>query len=562
MKVKVQGGSTVNLTQREFLAEGGEGRVYVLNGVAYKVYLDPSKMIPEGKIRELAAIRDPRVILPEKLIYDENGKTVGFTSRFAPSGGVLCQVFTKAFRDREGITPADIGELVLKLRSLVENVHAAKVLLVDLNEMNLLLGPKFKDLIAIDTASYQTPSFHATALMESVRDRHAKPNHFTELTDWFAFGVVSFCMFTGIHPYKGTHPKVKGLDERMVANLSVLNKDVKIPPVCYPVTNIPPVYLDWYRAVFEQGKRLPPPTGFQGGVVVVVMQPTMSTASTALNIAEIHAFDGDIVGVWERFGHTVVVTTKAVYNNNQRVGDSVKGTVGVGFTKSGRPVVASLQGVHPSLWDATGRAPVNLGLMGDTMMSYDGRLYLKNGDKIVHVTLTEMGANSQVVAASEVAVNVLPQATKFFDGVVIQNLLGSTFVSVFPAPGASIQFRVPELDKAKIVEAKYDGGVLMVLAARGGTYDRYVFRVTDTAEYDVRVIKDVTPSGLNFVTLDSGVCVSLTEDAKLELFSSRKDSTTSRVVDDKALHGGMRLYKQGGKVVFATGNKLYSLSLK
>lgn len=136
-------------------------------------------------------------------------------------------------------------------------------------------------------------------------------------------------------------------------------------------------------------------------------------------------------------------------------------------------------------------------------------------------------------------------------------------MSVFPTQGASLQFRVPELDRAKIVDAKYDGGVLMVLAARKGTYDRYIFRVNDESEYDVRVVQDVTPSGLNFVTLEGpSICVCLTEESKLELFSAKKGSTNVRVVDDRALHGGMRLYKSGGKVVFTTGTKLYSLSLR
>lgn len=67
----------------------------------------------------------------------------------------------------------------------------------------------------------------------------------------------------------------------------------------------------------------------------------------------------------------------------------------------------------------------------------------------------------------------------------------------------------------------------------------------------------------DFVTLEGpSFCVCLTEDSKLELFSARKGSTNVRVVDDKALHGGMRLYKSGGKVVFTTGTKLYSLSLR
>jgi hypothetical protein len=562
MKVQVQGGGKVNLTQREFVAEGGEGRIYVVGGTAFKILFDPSKMIPEGKITELAEIKDPRVIKPEQLVYDEHGKTIGFTSRFAPSGGVLCQVFTKAFRDREGISSKDIGELVLKLRSLVANVHGARVLLVDLNEMNFLLNPKKDDVWGIDVASYQTPHYHATALMESVRDRHGKPNEFNEGTDWFAFAIVSFRMFVGIHPYKGTHTTVKDMNERMSLNLSVLNKDVRVPPACFPFTDIPPSYLDWYRSVFEAGNRIPPPVGFDGRVVpvLVVMQPVHG--SSMLNIEEIGVFDSDILGVWEKSGNLVVSTGTSIYLNGRRVGDAQKGTRGCGFTRSGHAVVASTNGLTPALFDATARVPVPFNLAGDNLMSYDGRLYCKNLDRIVEIKLSEMGASSQVVASPEVSVNVLEHATKLFDGVVVQNLLGSTFVSVFPTAGASLQFRVPELDKVRVVDAKYDGGVLMVLTSRKGTYDRYIFRVNDESKYDVRVVKDVSPTGLNFVTLDSGVCVSMTEDAKLELFSARKDSTGVRTVEDKALHCGMRLYKRGGKVMFASGSKLYSLALR
>ena len=561
MKYLIQGGSKFSLTSRDFLAEGGEGKVYVSGGLAYKIYADPSKMVPEGKIVELSAITDPRVIKPEKLVYDEKGKAVGFTSRFAPSGGVVCQLFTKAFRDRNGLSPADVGELVIRLRYLVANVHSAKVLLVDLNEMNFLLGPDLKDVFGIDVASYQTPHYPATALMESVRDRHAPPNKFSELTDWFAFAVVSFRMLVGIHPFKGTHPAVKDFDERMKSNLSVLNRDVRVPPACYPFSDIPGPYLDWYRSVFEKGDRTAPPTGFAGTIVPVLVAVAPST-SASLDIREFGSYDGDVLGAWEKFGHLVVSTKTSLYSDGHRVGDARKGVCGVGFTSGGAPVVASLDGRTLSLFDANLRSPVSFGLDGDGMMTYDGRVYLKNGAQVVRVSFREMGANSQVVASSEVAANVLEHATKMFEGVVVQNLLGSVYVSVFPESGSTVQFRVPELDRVKIVDAKFDGGVLMVLGSSNGVYDRYIFRVNEDSEYDLRVVRDVTPSGLNFVTLPSGTCVSLTEESKLELFSSRKGSTTSRVVEDRALHGGMRLYRNGGKVIFSSGSKLYSLSLK
>lgn len=232
MKLTVQGQGDVTLTQRDFVASGGEGSVYARHGVAYKVYTDPTKMIPVGKIRELAAITDPNVVKPTNVLLDKAGHPVGYTMRFVPDAHVLCQLFPRAFRDRMGLDHKQMFSLVQRMQAGVSNCHQANVLIVDLNEMNFLVDPKFHEVFFIDADSYQTRSYPATALMESVRDRHMKHSHdFNEGTDWFGYAVTSFQMMCGIHPYKGKHPTLKGFDERMLANVSVFNKDVSVPAV-------------------------------------------------------------------------------------------------------------------------------------------------------------------------------------------------------------------------------------------------------------------------------------------------------------------------------------------
>lgn len=562
MKVRVQGGSEVTLSQKDFLASGGEGQIYLIGGTTYKIYSDPSNMIPLGKIQELAEIKDPRVIKPEKVLLDTKDKPVGFTSKFAHNDGALCQIFTRSFRDRHGVTSGNITELVKKLQNMVAGIHSSNILIVDLNEMNFLLGLGLKDLFAIDVASYQTPHYRATALMESVRDRHMNPGKFTEGTDWFAFGILSFQMFCGIHPYKGKHPNVKGMEDRMLQNISVLNKDVGIPQTCYPTSAIPPAYLEWYKNVFEKGQRVAPPSDMN--MIFVPVKTVGISVSSALNIKEINTFDSNILGAWDNnFGSVLVATEKSIYWKSQRVSDSKNGVRGVGFTSSGKAITSTLNGTQPVLIDVTTQASVDCGLSGNDIMSYNGALYLKNGDKIVALKLMEVGADNKVITGPEVVANVLEHATKLFDGVAIQNLLGASYVSLFPTKGTHYQVRIPELDGAKILDAKFDAGVLMVLCSRKGIYDRIVFRFDDIfASYDVRVISDITPAGLNFVTLDTGICISLTEDENLELFSSAKGSSKMRVVTDTALGGDMKLYRITGKVGFSRGNKLFSLSLK
>ena len=138
--------------------------------------------------------------------------------------------------------------------------------------MNFLLNDQLNNIFFIDTDSYKTKSYNATAIMESIRDRHS--SSFNTNTDWFSWAIITFQMFIGIHPFKGKHPKFSNLDERMMNNVSVLNSSVSIPKLCASFDVIPQAYREWYKAVFEDGKRVPPPSGFQD---LIIIQPIIHT---------------------------------------------------------------------------------------------------------------------------------------------------------------------------------------------------------------------------------------------------------------------------------------------
>ena len=158
----------------------------------------------------------------------------------------------------------------------------------------------------------------------------------------------------------------------------------------------------------------------------------------------------------------------------------------------------------------------------------------------------------------------MQNSTRLYQGCAIQSLLGDAWVSLFPQAGFHYQVAVPELKGHKIVQAKYDNQVLMVLATKNGQYHRFVFRFdpSNYKDYDVRTVKDVTATDLNFITLDTGVCVCLNEEEQLELFSNRRGSKSVKTIEDPALGGDMRLVKDGARVLFFRGNKLYSLRMK
>lgn len=561
MKVFVKGDAEVNLTKAHFVAEGGEGKVFARGDVGYKVYHDPAKAIPLGKIQELAPISDPSVVVPrDPLFSGRRGKHVGHTFRFVRDTWALCQLFPRAFREREGLGHDDAIALMRRIQEAVTAVHRAGVLVVDLNEMNLLVSRDFSTPYFIDVDSYQTIHYPATAIMPSVRDPLVRGHDFTEMSDWFSFGIVAFQLLVGIHPFKGKHPKVRGLEDRMRAGISVFDASVSVPKVAYPLDVVPDVYEAWFRALFVDGRREPPPADLQATIVVQPMVRKI-TGTDNFEITELHEFDDPVRAVWLGGGRVVVHAGHRIFVDGRLTLTSDK-VVAVGFTpKHGHPVCGVSSGGSLTLLDLVTGAPLDLRLSVRETATAGETMYVRGTDKVFEVTFTE--AANKVMAGARPTANVLENATRLYDGVAVQSLLGEPHVSLFPRPGACYQKGLPELKGHKVVQAKHDGGVLMVLAAEAGTYHRFVFRFDDRYEtYDVRKVEDTTPTDLNFVVLDSGICACLNEDEELEMFLNRKGSKAVKTIKDPMLGGDMRLLKQGGRVLFHRDNKLYGMRMK
>lgn len=557
MKVHIKGKGEVDLNKNDFIAQGGEGSIYAKQGYAFKIYNDANKMLPLGKIQELSVLTHPSIIKPEDVLVDGKGKAIGYTMKYVKDTYALCQIFTKAFRQRENITPAKMLELVKKLQNVVKHVHDKGLLIVDLNEMNFLCSDGFDDIFAIDVDSYQTPSFHATALMESIRDRHS-PNKFDQGTDWFAFGIVSFQMFIGIHPYKGKHPTLKTMDERMLKNISVLNNDVSIPSVCYDFSVIPKNYLDWYKAVFENGKRMVPP--FDGQLAAVIQKIVKIKGSNNFTIQEVFDF-GDELTMFIANGAELAVTKTETFLNRKKMNNVNANSVVCVTPKMNYVVTAWKENNKLKMFNVNTQKPIVLDIDCNALMCVDGRLYCQNGGNVIEVKFAEVGQN--VIATPRVSGTVLPNAAKFYQGVVIQNLMGAQYASLFPKTDTCFQVHLKELDQHKIVDAKCENNVLMVIAVKAGQYDKFVFRFNELLnQYDVTVHKDVTVHDINFVVLDNGICIHIHDENELEIFSSKMNSQTRKVINDKDISTDMKLKKIGNQVYFTEASKLYSFKMK
>jgi hypothetical protein len=264
MKILAENKGWVTLESRHVIAAGGEGTVYGRGDDAFKIYRQPRDLA--DKIGLLKALDHPGIVAPQGILEDERGQFVGYWMR-REAGEALPNLFANAWRHANGFGAAETETTAGAMREVVEFAHSRGALLVDANELNWLVGgvgtrkPASRP-VAIDVDSWQIGRYPGTALMPSIKDWQA--SGFSQSTDWFAWGVVTFQLFTGIHPYKGTHPTFgRGdLEARMRANASIFDAGVRLSSAVRDPSAIPAGLLDWYRAVFRDGVRCPPPTRF------------------------------------------------------------------------------------------------------------------------------------------------------------------------------------------------------------------------------------------------------------------------------------------------------------
>jgi hypothetical protein len=557
MKVFVRG-QACELRRTDFLSDGGEGNVYVRGSTAFKIYHSPAQMIPKGKMAELAAIRDARVLRPLEEVVDPQGTQVGYTMHYASQTHVLCRVIPRSFRERHGIDADRAFELVLKLRQGMENVHRAGVLIVDVNVMNFLVNASFDDVFFIDVDSYQTRHYPATAILPSVRDWHCS-NGFDEGSDWFSFAVLSFQLLTGLHPYKGKHAGVRSLEERIQQNLSVFDPAVSTPGSWYGLDVIPENFRHWYRAVLQDGQRLPPPV--DGTAPPVVVSKLDLVPSSALHSRDVFRVPFPILGVTTTARGLVVWTGEGVYLNGRRVADAPEHCFGVGYVPTtGTLVAAALQGGKLVLANAADGSPIPVDLRADEGMVYQGQVYVRCHDKMVAVRLLQVGP--RVVAAPQMMGQVLPFATTVWPGVVLQNLLGAVYAHLYPRLGEVRQIRLPQLDESKILSAAFQRAVLVVRAVRRGEPERWVFRFDGRDfRYDARKETGEPPSEASFAVLDTEVCVCACGDDALEISAAQQGKTALRRIENTGM-AGRALFGDGHRLLCHEGGTLRQLSLK
>ncbi len=552
-------GRQIDLTQKNFIAKGGEGSVYGKGNTIYKIYEKSADMISVAKMDELKILDDPRILRPKDVVLNGKKRAIGFTMDWIKDTVDLCKLFTNGFRKRNNFS--DPAWLIENMRDVISKVHASNCLIVDGNEYNYLVdGKTFSVPYFIDVNSYQTPSFPATAIMPSIRDPKSYKGDFSVYSDWFSFAIICCQLFVGIHPFRGRHPSFRKDDliGRMKTGVSIFNKDVEIPPMARDIGLIPLDYKEWFVDLFEKGERRQPP--FKVGIVTAVPFRIVSAKKGTDNfmIDLIKEYDSEILFYGAKGG--VVKTEKklcfGIYHH-------IHTNVEVVFTPIlSTPILIEIKDSRLVLKSPTASIG-KLDVECTDKMVVGNTLYVRNEGKLIEIAFNNM-EKDRVIPSIKTVWDIMPHSSEMFSGVIYQNVLGRPYLGIpVPALSSFMETEVQELQGYKIVDAKHENRVCMVVGYKQGKYDRFILRFgKDYRTYDCRVIKDVDYANINFVVLDSGVAVSIDEDGVMEIFSNNVRNKEIRTVTDSEIDGTVRLCKDGTKVMFFQGNKLYRIRMK
>ena len=563
MKYFIQGKGQIDLNQNDFITEGGEGKIFSKGKIIYKIYSDLTKMIPQSKIQELSVLDKDNIVIPKDLILNKNNQVQGFTMD-SVEGVPLCKLFTNDFRNRNGVQDSSIPKLVENMANTIMFIHDKKCLLVDGNEMNYLVDDKkFEVPYFIDVNSYQTPSFPATVIMPSIRDWSSKV--FSTLTDWYSFAIVSCQLFIGIHPFKGKHPNYKPnqLQDRMKNNISIFNKEVRVPATCRDFSYIPNDFRDWYIKLFEKGERIAPPK-VVGLINVIQIKATISQTTNNFEIKFNSKYDDEIIRVKFYNGIRVVTTKKEIWINKINYKISSPNIETVFLPKTLEPIFAKIENRKLDLMIPRRNTIVSTNIECTNMLVIDNTIYVRFEGNLIELSLSEL--NGHLVPSIKHTWNIMSKSSQFLNGMIYQNVLGKACL-VIPKPkvgkNSSCQIIfMPILDGYRIIDGKYENGICMIIGSKANQYDKMIIRINENGTYECRVMNDIDLNSINFVTLDNGVCVSINDDELIEVFTNDLKSIKINQIKDPDINSLMNLCKNGTKVMFFKNNELYSMSMR
>lgn len=565
-KLDLVGRGVLTLRPSNYVTTGGEGSVYHLSDIGIKLYTDQKKMVREDipdKLKLLSGIEHPYVVTPSGLALVA-GKPSGFYMPWS-DGEALTRVFTNDWRQRSHFGDRESTILVARMRDVVKFAHSKGAILVDPNEFGWLVkGIVDPEPRILDVDSWAIDKWPGTAIMPSIRDWHS--GGFNELSDWFAWGVVTFQVYTGIHPYKGRLEgyKMSDLKKRMKDNASVFTDGVRLNHAVRDFSSIPGPLFDWYFATFAQGERSVPPSPLKTGEPNTKYGRTRKVTVTTkglLHHDRLYSSPGNPplkvfpCGVLLLSSGTLIdLTTGREISQTKRGSDCEVVDKGNWWLKAEMGSDFKLSSIRKGSLKEKNH---ELAVKGRRLLRYENRLFVMTQNGLSEILLKDL---DEPIATLGKTWRVMPTSTKLFDGVGVQEVFGATFLVLPTASEGCHQVRIKELDGKRPLSAKAsERFVSLVVSGNSGQYQRFdlVFNREYTSYSLTR--HDVQTPELNMSLLPKGVVALVEEDGELIIFAPT--SGVENRVKDKDVSTDHTLANWVNRVVYISGDDLWGLRM-
>jgi hypothetical protein len=552
-QLTLEGKGTVTVRPSDHLATGGEGSVYRVGSNILKLYSDPNKMVADdmpSKVKVLSAITYPNIISPKGLIKAPS--PVGYYMDYV-DGTPMTLYFGNDFRAKNGIDLKATISIVESMVEIISIAHDAGAILVDANELNWLV--KDNCAKAIDVDSWSIGKWKPSVIMPSIRDWHSKT--FDEMTDWFSWGIVTFQLFTGIHPYKGTLPGFArgAMIDRMKANASVFSPSIKLNNAVRDFQEIPKGLREWYRATFQDGVRVLPPSSF--GAVVPVLVKAVSVQQgkgvTHKMLYAGHAIDLFYCGVFLTSDRKLIElkTLRPIFSTSTT-------DVKVVEVTGGYLVLDGQDLFYVNSVDLSSqKIPFNVNY--SKTITYKNRAFVVSDQGLSEV---DVKVFAKPLASVSNTWQVLVNSTKWVDGGGIVDGLGAKYLVLPFGQSNCATVRAKELDGlTQVVGYGGDRFFSCVSIDANGDYIKSEFCFSE----DYKAYKywqgatDTTT--LNIATLQKGVVATIIDDGRLNLFGVGNPSNIMKF-DDSSILSGMRLFNVGEEIYYLLNGSIYSLKTK
>ncbi len=560
----------LTLRTSDYITTGGEGSVYKKGDTVIKIYTDPKKMQNEGmpeKIRLLSRLAHEYIIEPKGLVMNKAGNPIGFYMAHA-AGEPLSRVFTNDFRTREAFGDDDVLVLADRMRNVCIFAHGKNALLVDPNELNWLVALSKKDgpaPRAIDVDSWAIGKWKGTVIMPSIRDWHSRV--FDQRTDWYAWGIVTFQLFTGIHPYKGKLDGYKPgeMERRMKENASVFRPDIRLNSAVRDFACIPNRLLNWYVATFERGERTIPPSPFD---IAHIPTPAIQTLRAVVTGSGLLTYQKLLSGVGDpiiriftngivlsKSGKLLHLGTKREIGRTTSLDIEVVAVHG-GYVKveknNGQFLFSFMNGV--SLQEQ----PLSCPIQPHSIVWYEDRMFAVTEQGLSELVFRILG---KPILSMGQTWGAMMNATRWYDGVGIQDAMGATYV-IAPFEAASCaHIRVHELDGMKPINAKAGNRFIVIIAIdRSGRYHKIELTMDRVYKQYVFWKREKDSPELNTVILPKGVAAVIEEDGELNIYVPTNGALNK--IKDKGIKTDRPLSRWGDIVTYIHDGDIWSIRVK